>query len=80
MERDGLSNRVIGASLEVQRELGHGLPESASEQCLAHAFKLNGIACRLQHPRPLCRKGIRLDCVGRIDIFVMKALLGGGTP
>ncbi|MEP2311264.1 GxxExxY protein, partial [Rhodopirellula bahusiensis] len=36
MEFDKLSHRVIGCAIEVHRELGPGLLESAYEQCLAH--------------------------------------------
>ena len=43
MKFDSLSNRVIGCAIEVHRELGTGLLESAYEQCLAHELKLGGI-------------------------------------
>ena len=33
---DGLSKKVLGCALEVHRELGPGLLESAYEQCLAY--------------------------------------------
>jgi GxxExxY protein len=43
MEFDDLSNRVIGCAIEVHRELGPGLLESAYEQCLAHELQRSGI-------------------------------------
>lgn len=61
--------------MEVHRELGPGLLESTYEQCLAHEFKLNGIAFRLQHPLPVEYKGIRLDCGYRVDVLVEDALI-----
>ena len=75
MEFDELSNRVIGCAINVHRELGPGLLESAYEQCLAREFKLKGIAFCLQHPQPVAYKGIRLDCGYRIDVFVEDALI-----
>ncbi|HUG10460.1 MAG TPA: GxxExxY protein, partial [Opitutaceae bacterium] len=39
-----LSHRVIGLCMEVHRELGPGLLESAYEEALAHEFTLAGIA------------------------------------
>lgn len=40
---DLLSNRILGAAIEVHRRLGPGLLESAYEACLAHEFGLRGI-------------------------------------
>ena len=75
MEFDDLSNRVIGCAIEVHRELGPGLLESAYEQCLAHELKRNGITFQLQHPQPVQYKDIRLDCGYRIDVLVEKKLI-----
>ena len=75
MEFDELSNRVIGCALEVHRELGPGLLESAYEQCLAHELKLNGIDFELQHPLPVKYKGVRLDCGYRVDVLVEDKLI-----
>ncbi len=53
MEFDDLSSRVIGCAIEVHRQLGPGLLESAYEQCLAHELRRNGITFQLQHPQPV---------------------------
>jgi GxxExxY protein len=75
MEFDDLSNRVIGCAIEVHRQLGPGLLESAYEQCLAHELNRNEIAFQLQHPQPVQYKDIRLDCGYRIDILVENELI-----
>ena len=75
MEFDALSNRVIGCAIEVHRELGPGLLESAYEQCLAHELGRNGIKFQLQHPQPVQYKDIRLDCGYRIDMLVENKLI-----
>ena len=75
MEFDELSNRVIGCAIEVHRQLGPGLLESAYEQCLAHELNRNGISFQLQHPQPVQYKDIRLDCGYRIDILVENELI-----
>ena len=41
------SNRVIGCAIEVHRELGPGLLESAYEQCLAYELNRAGIKFQL---------------------------------
>jgi GxxExxY protein len=48
-----LTERIIGAAIEVHKALGPGLLESAYQTCLAHEFALRGLTlsrksrCRL---------------------------------
>jgi GxxExxY protein len=70
MEFDSLSNRVIGCAIEVHRELGSGLLESAYEACLAHELKLAGLPFTIQQTMPVKYKGLDLDCGYRTDIIV----------
>ena len=75
MERDPLTERVIGCAIEVHRVLGPGLLESAYEQCLARELSLQGIGFQLQVALPIEYKDIRLDCGYRIDILVEQQLI-----
>jgi len=70
VEFDQLSNRVIGCAIEVHRELGPGLLESAYEQCLAAELSQSGIPFQVQVDLPVHYKGTRLDCGYRIDLLV----------
>ncbi|MBC7225849.1 MAG: GxxExxY protein [Thermoflexales bacterium] len=70
MDENALSNRIIGAALEVHRQLGPGLLESAYEECLAYELSLHGIPFERQKPIPVVYKGIRLDCGFRVDLLV----------
>jgi len=72
---DSLSNRVIGCALEVHRNLGPGLLESAYEQCVAHELSLAGIAFKPHNPLPVEYKGLKLDCGFRIDMVVEDKLI-----
>jgi GxxExxY protein len=65
-----LTEQIIGAAIEVHRELGPGLLESAYEQCLCHELTLRGIPFQRQVPLPVRYKGILLDCGYRIDLIV----------
>ena len=75
MERDALTEKVIGCAIEVHRVLGPGLLESAYEQCLARELALQTLGFELQVPVPVSYKGVRLDCGYRIDILVEGQLI-----
>ena len=58
---NALSNEIIGAAIEVHRELGPGLLESAYEECLCYELSLRGISSERQVPLPVEYKGLKLD-------------------
>lgn len=72
---DQLSNKVIGCAIEVHRELGPGLLESAYERCLAAELGRSRIPFQLQVDLPVSYKGTRLDCGYRIDLLVDQQLI-----
>ena len=72
---DKLSNTGIGCAIEVHRELGPGLLESAYEQCLAHELAMSRIPFQLQKVMPVEYKGVQIDCGYRIDILVDEKLV-----
>lgn len=65
-----LTGAIIGAAIEVHKQLGPGLLESAYEECLCRELKLRGGVFERQKPLPLEYKGIRLDCGYRLDLLV----------
>ena len=70
-----LTQQVIGAAIEVHRELGPGLMESAYEECICHELCLQGLKVERQMPLPVRYKGINLDCGYRIDLVVEDSLI-----
>jgi GxxExxY protein len=70
MDENALSKVIIGAAIEVHRQLGPGLLESAYEECLAHEFNLRQVSFERQKPIPVEYKGTRLDCGFRLDFLV----------
>ncbi|MCL0087901.1 GxxExxY protein [Dehalococcoidia bacterium] len=66
----GLTEKIVGAAIEVHRHLGPGLLESAYEECLCRELELRGLSFERQKPLPLEYKGIKLDCGYRIDVIV----------
>ncbi|HVU64496.1 MAG TPA: GxxExxY protein [Phycisphaerales bacterium] len=69
-EHDALTEQIIGAAIDVHRELGPGLLESCYETCLLHELSLRGLSAQRQLGLPVEYKGVRVDCGFRIDILV----------
>ena len=65
-----LTENIIGAAIEVHRELGPGLLESAYEECLCLEMVRRGIAFERQKALPVIYKGTLVDCAYRLDIVV----------
>ena len=59
---DSLSYHVVSAALEVHKQLGPGLLESAYEACLCRELGLRGIAFQSQVALPIDYRDISLDC------------------
>ncbi|OGR00169.1 MAG: GxxExxY protein [Deltaproteobacteria bacterium RIFOXYD12_FULL_55_16] len=75
MEFDLLSKQVIGFAIDVHRELGPGLLESAYEKCLAHELTAHGLEYVVQMVLPVEYKGLHLDCGYRVDLMVEGRLI-----
>jgi len=69
------SEIVIGACIEVHRQLGPGLLESVYEQCLCHELSVIGVAYERQKILPLCYKGVELHPGYRLDWVIRGQLL-----
>ncbi len=69
-----LSGKVIGACIEIHRELGPGLLETAYEECLAYELSKTGLRIQRQRALPVHYKEVQLDCGYRLD-FVIEDLL-----
>jgi GxxExxY protein len=64
-----LSHELIGAAIEVHRELGPGLLESAYEGAYSHELTLRNIVHFRQKLRPVTYKGVLIDTGYRIDVL-----------
>ena len=68
--QEQLTGQMIGAAIEVHKQLGTGLLESTYQACLCHELELRGISFECQKPLPLEYKGVKLECGYRIDLLV----------
>jgi GxxExxY protein len=71
----GLTDKIIGAAIEVHKALGPGLLESAYEECLAHELSLARICFERQVPLPITYRSIQLDCGYRLDFLVDRTVV-----
>ena len=70
-----LTEQIIGAAIEVHRELGPGLLESAYEQCFCHELNLRGLVFQCQLDLPVVYKGLKLNCGYRLDVVVENSVV-----
>jgi len=70
MELNEITSTIIGCAIEVHRNLGPGLLESAYEECLAYELCKKGLMIKRQQPTPVIYKEIKLECGYRIDVLV----------
>lgn len=65
-----LTHAIRAGAIEVHKELGPGLLESAYEECLCHELSLRGLAFERQVALPVTYKGVKLDCGYKLDLVV----------
>jgi GxxExxY protein len=70
MEINQLSHKIIGAAIEVHRNLGPGLLESAYRDCLAYELSLLNLKVEKEKLLPVHYKGIVLNQGYRIDLLI----------
>lgn len=75
MNHDELTDEVIGCAIEVHREIGPGLLESAYQKCLYRELEINGLKVAAEVALPLVYKGVEIDQGYRIDLLVEDELV-----
>ncbi|MCG2418178.1 GxxExxY protein [Aequorivita sp. F47161] len=65
-----LTEIIIGSAIEVHRNLGPGLLESAYQECLLFELRSKGLIVEKEKPLPIIYKDIKLDHGYRIDLLV----------
>jgi len=65
-----ITSEIIGAAIEVHRQLGPGLLESVYQECLCRELELRGLRFEKERPLPVEYKGVKLECGYRLDFLV----------
>ena len=74
-KKDPISEAVIGFCIQIHRELGPGLLESAYRECLCYELRNAGLQLEREKPLPVRYKGVLLDCGYRLDVIVEQKLI-----
>jgi GxxExxY protein len=70
METNQITEKIIGCAIEVHKNLGPGLLESAYEECLYYELNQHGLHVKRQLALPVVYKDVKLDAGYRIDLMV----------
>jgi GxxExxY protein len=67
---DAITYKIIGLAIEVHKQLGPGLLESAYQECLYYEIVNSGLVVEKQKTLPIIYKDIKLDHGYRIDLLI----------
>jgi GxxExxY protein len=74
-ELNKLTEGIIGAAIEIHRNLGPGLLESAYQAALAYELNQRGYKVEQQKPLPMLYKEIKLVAGYRLDFLVNEKII-----
>jgi GxxExxY protein len=72
---NSITSKVIGAAIEVHRQMGPGLLESIYQRCLCHELAQRGLAFEAHTTIDVMYKGQSLDGGLKLDLFVEKLVV-----
>jgi GxxExxY protein len=75
LELDRLTQLIIGAAIEVHRQMGPGLMESVYEECLCYELSHLGLRFERQSHLPILYKGMKLASGFKMDFLVEDAVV-----
>jgi GxxExxY protein len=75
MELNELSREIIGAAIEVHRNLGPGMLESTYEECLKFELESIGLKVEQQKEFNLNYKGLIIEKAYRTDLIVNNRII-----
>jgi GxxExxY protein len=65
-----ITETIIGCAINVHKELGPGLLESAYEACLLYDLSQTKMKIENQKPLPIIYKNVKLNCGYRLDLII----------
>ncbi len=74
-ESDPITEKIIGAAIDVHRILGPGLLESTYEGCLVYELQIRKLKVESQKSLPVYYKDMMIECGYRIDLVVADQII-----
>ena len=74
-QRDPQTYAIIGACMEVHRELGHGFLEAVYQKALERELSARGVPFAREVPLPVRYKGVLLHCSYRADFLCFGSII-----
>ena len=75
MEINQITEAIIGKAIQVHRNLGPGLLESAYKECLYYELTEAGLNVEKEKAMPLVYQKVKLECGYRVDLFVENQII-----
>ena len=75
LHENEISERIIGAAIEVHKLFGPGLVEQVYEEALGHEFSLRGLRFERQKPVPIYYKDVKPGVPLRLDLIVEEKVI-----
>ncbi len=75
MHENEISYKIIGAALDIHKNVGPGLLESVYEYALAHDLVELGFDVKQQIPMPFIYKEIKQEIGYRLDLLIEKKVI-----
>ena len=70
-----LTEKVIGLSIDIHKQLGPGLLENVYKECLNYKLKKSGFFVEKEKHLPVIFEDVNLDCGYRLDLLVENSLV-----
>jgi GxxExxY protein len=70
MTENEISYKIIGIAIDLHRNVGPGLLESAYENALAYDLRESGLDVKQQLPLPFLYKEVKMEVGYRVDLLV----------
>jgi GxxExxY protein len=75
MVENDISKIIVGCAIDVHKQLGPGLLESAYQECLSYELMEKELLVEKEKPRPIVYKEVKLDHGYRIDLLVERKVV-----